>query len=129
MNKLFISFITSLALLAAGTVMAQESGQEANASGGYSDSTSADAEENDFSDQDLENFVSAQKKINSVRDEYITRIEAADSKEKARELQMEGNERMVTAIEGASIDFETYQAIAEAYEKDPDVRDRVDALM
>lgn len=129
MNKLFISFITSLALLAAGTVMAQEGGQEANASGAYSDSASADAEENDFSDQDLENFVSVQKKINSVRDEYITKIEAADSKEKARELQMEGNERMVNAIEGASIDFETYQAIAEAYEKDPSVRDRVDALM
>lgn len=132
MNKLLMSVAASLALLAAGPALAQESQQSpesANSSGGYSDPAAAGTQETNFNDQELKNFVAAQEGINSVRDEYMGKIEAADSQQKAQELQMEANDEMVTVIEDAGIDVQTYNAIATAYNSEPQVRNRVDALM
>lgn len=132
MNKLLMSVAASLALLAAGPAIAQESQQSpesANSSGGYSDPAAAGTQETNFNDQELKNFVAAQEGINSVRDEYMGKIEAADSQQKAQELQMEANDEMVTVIEDAGIDVQTYNAIATAYNSEPQVRNRVDALM
>jgi len=131
MNKLLISVAASLALLAAGPVLAQEgqSPETADTSGGYSDPASAGTQNTNFNDQELKQFVSAQEGINSVRDEYMTKIEAADSQQKAQELQMEANDEMVTVIEDAGIDVQTYNSIATAYNSEPSVRNRVDALM
>lgn len=132
MNKLVISVAASLALLAAGPALAQEgqqSPESANTSGGYSDPASTGTQETNFNDQELKQFVSAQEGINSVRDEYMEKIEAADSQQKAQELQMEANDEMVGVIENAGIDVQTYNSIATAYNSEPSVRNRVDALM
>lgn len=132
MNKLLISVAASLALLAAGPALAQEGQQSpeaANTSGGYSDPASAGTQDTHFNDQELKQFVSAQEGINNVRGEYIEKIEAADSQQKAQELQMEANEEMVSVIEDAGIDVKTYNSIATAYNSEPQVRNRVDALM
>lgn len=128
MNKLLISVAASLALLAATPALAQE-GQQQNSSGGYSDPASAGTQNTDFNDQELKQFVSAQEGINGIRDEYMEKIEAADSQQTAQELQMEANEEMISVIEDAGIDVQTYNAIATAYNSEPDVRDRVDSMM
>ena len=47
-----------------------------------------------------------------VREEYIQKIEAADSQQKAQELQMEANDKMVSVIEDVGIDIPTYNSIA-----------------
>ena len=132
MNKLIISVAASLALLAAGPAFAQEGQQapkSANSSGGYSDPAATGTQNTNFNDQELKQFVSAQEGINGIRDEYMEKIEAADSQEKAQELQMEANDEMVTFIENSGIDVQTYNAIATAYNSEPRVRNRVDALM
>ncbi len=64
-----------------------------------------------------------------VREEYIEKIESAESQQKAQELQMEANDEMVSVIEDVGIDIPTYNAIATAYSSEPKVRNRVDALM
>ncbi|MBP54594.1 MAG: hypothetical protein CMG88_08570, partial [Marinobacter sp.] len=48
---------------------------------------------------------------------------------KAQELQMEANDEMVTEIEDSGMDIPTYNSIATAYNSEPQVRNRVDALM
>lgn len=132
MNKLLISLTASLALLAAGPALAQENSQNpesADSDGGYSDPASAGSQDTNFSDQELKQFVEAQKGINDVRDEYMAKIEEAESQQKAQELQMEANDEMVTIIEDAGMDIPTYNSIATAYNSEPEVRNRVDPLM
>lgn len=132
MNKFFVSLTASLALLATGPVLAQDSEQnpeQTDTDGGYSDPASAGSQDTNFSDEELKQFVEAQQGINDIRDEYMAKIEDADSQEKAQELQMEANDEMVTVIEDAGMDIPTYNSIATAYNSEPKVRNRVDALM
>ncbi|EDM47031.1 DUF4168 domain-containing protein [Marinobacter algicola] len=132
MNKLLISLTASLALLAAGPALAQENQQSpeaTNPNGGYSDPASAGTQKTNFTDSELKQFVEAQEGINNIRDEYMEKIEAADSQKKAQELQMEANDEMVTVIEDSGMDIPTYNSIATAYNSEPQVRNRVDALM
>lgn len=132
MNKLLVSLTASLALLAAGPALAQESQQSPEATdpgGGYSDPAAAGTQKTNFSDEELKQFVKAQEGINEIRDEYMEKIEGAESQQKAQELQMEANDEMVTVIEDAGMDIPTYNSIATAYNSEPQVRNRVDALM
>ncbi|MCR8913528.1 DUF4168 domain-containing protein [Marinobacter panjinensis] len=132
MNKLLVSLTASLALLAAGPALAQDNQQSpesTDSDGGYSDPAAAGTQNTNFNDQELKQFVKAQEGINDIRDEYMEKIEAADSQQKAQELQMEANDEMVTVIEDAGMDIPTYNSIATAYNSEPQVRNRVDALM
>jgi GTP1/Obg family GTP-binding protein len=114
-----------LALLATGPALAQE-GQQ---SGSATDPAMSGAQDTSFSDQELSQFVDAQEGINGIRDEYMEKIESADSQQKAQELQMEANDEMVSVIEDAGIDVPTYNSIATAYNSQPEVRNRVDEMM
>ena len=133
MNKLLVSVTASVALLAAAPAMAQQNQQEPAAqqtqSPGYSDPAAAGTQDTNFSDAQLKDFIEAQEGVMEVREEYIQKIEAADSQQKAQELQMEANDKMVSVIEDVGIDIPTYNSIATAYSSEPKVRNRVDALM
>ncbi|MEC7816876.1 MAG: DUF4168 domain-containing protein [Pseudomonadota bacterium] len=124
MNKLLVSVTASLALLAATPVLAQDASQ----SEGYGDPAAAQ-QATDFSDDQLKQFIQAQEGVMEVREEYIEKIEAADSQEQAQELQMEANDEMVSIIEDMGMDIPTYNSIATAYSSEPQVRNRIDALM
>ncbi|RBW49332.1 DUF4168 domain-containing protein [Marinobacter sp. F3R11] len=132
MNKLLISLTASIALLAAGPVLAQQSQQSPAMTGdsaGYSNPAAAGTQKTDYTDAELKQFIGAQEGITKVREEYIEKIESADSQEKAQELQMEANDEMVSVIEDSGMDIPTYNAIATAYSSEPKVRNRIEALM
>lgn len=82
----------------------------------------------DFSDEDLQQFVDLQGEIGDIREEYVSKIEEADSEDKARELQQEAQSAMVEAIEAAGMSVQDYNAIAVAYNSNPDVQERVDEM-
>lgn len=82
----------------------------------------------DFSDEDLQQFVDLQGEIGEIREEYVSKIEGADSEDKARELQQEAQSAMVEAIEAAGMSVQDYNAIAVAYNSNPDVQERVDEM-
>ena len=82
----------------------------------------------DFSDQELETFVELQDEIGEVREQYVSEIEAAGSEDEARQLQQEAQTEMVEVIEDAGMSVEEYNAIAVAYNSDPSIQERVDAL-
>lgn len=82
----------------------------------------------DFSDEELQQFVDLQDEIGAVREEYVSRIEAADSEDEARQLQQEAQSEMVDTIEAAGMSVQEYNAIAVAYNSNPEIQDRVDAM-
>ncbi|MFC4258247.1 DUF4168 domain-containing protein [Marinobacter lacisalsi] len=133
MKKLLTSFTVSLALVAgAPAVYAQSQTTQEPAQtdqGTYSNPAASGEAETSYNDEELRKFVEAQDGINDIRDEYMGKIEDADSQDDARELQMEANDKMVSVIEDAGLDIPTYNAIATAYNSEPSVRNRVDALM
>lgn len=132
MNKLLVAITASMALLAAGPTVAQQNQQAPASTGdssGYSNPAAAGTQRTDYSDAELKKFIDAQEGITEVREEYIEKIESADSQQKAQELQMEANDEMVSIIEDADLDIPTYNAIATAYSSEPKVRNRIDALM
>lgn len=129
MNKLLVSLTASIALLAAGPAMAQQNPASSGDASGYSNPAAAGTQKTDYTDAELKKFIDAQEGITEVREEYIEKIESADSQQKAQELQMEANEEMVSVIEDADMDIPTYNAIATAYSSEPKVRNRIDALM
>jgi opacity protein-like surface antigen len=137
MNKLLVSVAASVALLAAAPTMAQQQNQQQQQDpaaqqgqgSGYSDPAAAGTQDTNFSDSELKEFIKAQEGVMEVREDYIEKIEAADSQEKAQELQMEANDKMVSVIEEVGMDIPTYNSIATAYSSEPKVRNRIDALM
>ncbi len=131
MKKLLTSAAISVALLAgAPAVYAQSQGTPAQTDQStYTNPAASGETDTSFNDAELRKFVEAQDGINEIRDEYMAKIEEADSQEKAQELQMEANDEMVSVIEDAGLDIPTYNAIATAYNSEPSVRNRVDALM
>ena len=82
----------------------------------------------DFSDEELENFVELQDKIGDVREDYVSQIESAESEDKARELQQKAQTEMVEVIEDAGMTVEEYNAIAVAYNSNPEIQERVDEM-
>lgn len=132
MNKLLVTVTASLALLATAPALAQENQQSPATTGtssGYSDPAAAGSQSTNYTDAELKQFIEAQSGIMEVREQYIEKIESADSQQKAQELQMEANDEMVSVIEDEGMDIPTYNAIATAYSSEPKVRNRIDALM
>lgn len=82
----------------------------------------------DFSDEELQNFVELQDKIGKVREDYVSQIESAESEDKARELQQKAQTEMVEVIEDAGMTVEEYNAIAVAYNSNPEIQERVDEM-
>lgn len=122
--------ITGLALIMAmafggANALAQDYGDNEGQDQGMAQSQQQAA---DFSDAELEKFVNLQGEIGDIREEYVSKIENADSEDKARELQQEAQSAMVSAIEEAGMSVQDYNAIAVAYNSNPDVQKRVDEM-
>ena len=92
-------------------------------------SLGAFAQETDFSDQQLDQFVSAQDDVMDIRDEYVQRIEATDDRDEAMALEQEANQMMVEAVEDTGLTVETYSEIAQAASQDMELAERIQAKM
>lgn len=120
-----ISLAVAFALSTAGMqAVAQEQGQNQ----GQSMGSAQQAKSADFSDKELKNFVELQDKIGNVREEYVSQIESAESEKKARKLQQKAQSKMVEVIEEEGMSVEEYNAIAVAYNSNPEIQERVDQL-
>ncbi|WP_166805009.1 DUF4168 domain-containing protein [Nitrosococcus wardiae] len=83
-----------------------------------------------FSDDQLEAFVAASKKVNEISAEYRPRIEQTQDRERALELQQEASNAMVEMINSKeNLDVETYNAIAQAASTDAKLAQKIQKLM
>lgn len=92
-------------------------------------SMSVAAQESDFSDDQINQFVDAQDEVMEIRDEYVERIESTDDRDEAMELEQEANEMMVEAVEDTGLTVDTYSAIAQAASEDSDLAERIQSMM
>ena len=80
----------------------------------------------DVSNEKLDTFVLAMVEVESVRQEYIPRIEAASSEDEREAIATEGNAAIMDRVDGVpGITFNEYVQIAEAASSDPELGQRV----
>ena len=78
-----------------------------------------------FSDADLQKFADVQTKLESIRDEYSSKLESATEQEAAQSLQQEASQAMIKAIEEQGMDIEVYSQIAQAVRTDDALRQKI----
>ncbi|WNK20915.1 DUF4168 domain-containing protein [Halomonas piscis] len=117
----------SAALLAtglmAGTVQAQQSADTAQ-----SQAPSAEAQAQNFSDQELQQFADASQEIAVVSQEYTERLQSAEDEESQQEVRAEANEKMIEIVENSGLDVDTFNAIGQAIQQDPEMMQRVQEM-
>lgn len=80
------------------------------------------------SDGDLKNFVKANEDVAKVRDEFTQKLNEESDQQKAQQLQMQAQEKMLEAVKDNDMDALTYNAIAARIQTDTELQERVSAL-
>lgn len=83
----------------------------------------------DVSEQELSQFADAQGQISSIQQDFSGRLQGVEDPEKAHELQVQANQEMTAAVEDAGLDVESFNNIAMAIQNDPELQQRLTAMM
>lgn len=89
----------------------------------------APAAASEISDADLEKFAEAHKKVEEIREKYVSEAQSADDPEKVAEVQMNMQQEMVEAVQDEDLDVGTYNRIAQMLPYDEQLRQRVESLL
>ena len=81
------------------------------------------------SQDQLKSFASAALQIQQIRSKWQTRMQAAESDEKAQEFQTQASAEMANAVKEKGLTVETYRAIATAARDNPELASRIAKLM
>lgn len=118
-----ITALISAALLSAGLMTATAHAQQDPAAAPEQPQAAAPAM--DFSDDQLQQFADVSQEIVVISEEYTERLQAADDEAAQQEVQMEANDKMVEAVEDGGLDVDTFNAIGQAVQQDPELMQRV----
>ncbi|PFG51530.1 uncharacterized protein DUF4168 [Marinobacter sp. LV10R520-4] len=132
MNKRIQSVLTTTALvslLSAASALAQQTPAIEKITESFSEPAAAGTHTAFYNDAQLHRFVNAQQQIGNLQNDYKDRIDGAESEADVKRLGEEVNARMAKIIESQNMDIDTYNAIAIAYNSEPSIRNRIDALM
>jgi len=122
MTALFSAALLSLGF-AATQVQAQDDAASNNA-----EQAQATATAQDFSDQQLQQFADASQEIAVISQEYTQELQAAEGEQAQQDVRMEANDKMVEAVEQSGLDVDTFNAIGQAIQQDPDMMQRVQEM-
>lgn len=87
------------------------------------------AEQPQLDDETLENFVAAAKELGEIRNEFVVQLQGVQDENKAREIQEEMNQKMLSAVNSSGIDVPTYNYIANQMNTDQQLRSKVEAML
>ncbi|MBH8579010.1 DUF4168 domain-containing protein [Halomonas pacifica] len=121
MTALFSAALLSAGLMAATGAMAQEDPATQAAQ------PQAQAAQN-FSDDQLQQFADASQEIAAISQEYTQRLQDAEDEAAQQEIRLEANERMVEEVEATGLEVNTFNAIGQAIQQDPELLERVQAM-
>ncbi len=116
----------SAALLSAGLMAATAHAQQDPAAA--PEQPQAEAPAMDFSDEQLQQFADASEEIVVISEEYTERLQSAEDQAAQQEVQMEANDKMVEAVEDSGLDVDTFNAIGQAVQQDPELMQRVQEM-
>ena len=77
-----------------------------------------------MTDEDLEKFVTAEKKVNEIRQELTEELSNAGDQQEAQQMQLDAQEEMVEAIQDEEMDIPRYNEIASRMQTDMELRQR-----
>lgn len=118
MQTYLTSIILATVLAFAGTAVAQE----------YQSPPPPAAAQADVSDKKLKKFSKAHNKVETIREDYTSRLVETQDSEKAQELQTEANMKMTRAVEDAGLDVESFNQIAIALQENPELQQRLSEI-
>lgn len=86
-------------------------------------------EEPTLDDATLENFVAAAVELGEIRNEFVVQLQGVQDEDKAREIQEEMNQKMLSAVDEAGIDVPTYNYIANQMNTDEQLRNKIEGML
>ena len=82
----------------------------------------------DFSDQQLQQFADASQEIAVISQEYTQRLQEAEDEAAQQEVRAEANDRMIEVVEDSGLDVDTFNAIGQSIQQDPEMMQRVQEM-
>ncbi|MBB3230382.1 DUF4168 domain-containing protein [Halomonas stenophila] len=116
----------SAALLSAGLMGSMAHAQENTA--GTAEQAPAEAQAQNFSDAQLQKFADASKQIAVISQDYTKQLQEAEGDEAQQSVRQEANEKMVEAVENSGLEVDTFNAIGQAIQQDPELMQRVQQM-
>lgn len=83
----------------------------------------------DISDKKLEKFADSLGEIMEIREDFTAKLEKTGDPAEAQELQQQANEKMMNTVVENDLSIEEYNAINQAVQNDPQLRERVIAMV
>ncbi|WP_111414739.1 DUF4168 domain-containing protein [Billgrantia lactosivorans] len=121
----------SAALLSAGLMTVQAHAQQDPAQDPAQDQAGqpqAQAPAQDFSEDQLQQFADASQEIAVISQDYTERLHEAEDEQSQQEVRMEANDKMVEVVEDNGLDVDTFNAIGQAIQQDPELMQRVQEM-
>ena len=82
-----------------------------------------------ISEKKLEKFADSLGEIMVIREDFTAKLEKTGDPAEAQQLQQEANEKMMNTVVDNDLSIEEYNAINQAVQNDPKLRDRVIAMV
>lgn len=117
----------SAALLATGLVATSAHAQESQ-DPAQDPMATQQAPAQDFSDEQLQQFADASQEIAVISQDYTQRLQEAEDEQTQQEVRTEANDKMIEVVEGSGLDVETFNAIGQAIQQNPEMMQRVQEM-
>ncbi|MGE6995960.1 DUF4168 domain-containing protein [Pseudomonas sp. NPDC047961] len=83
----------------------------------------------DISDKKLEKFADSLSEIMEIRQDFTAKLEKTGDPAEAQQLQQQANEKMMETVENNNLSIEEYNAINQAVQNNPQLRDKVISMI
>lgn len=83
----------------------------------------------DISDKKLEKFADSLGEIMEIRQDFTAKLEKTGDPAEAQQLQQQANEKMMETVENNNLSIEEYNAINQAVQNNPQLRDKVISMI
>jgi len=80
-------------------------------------------------DEQLERYIDASRKVASVAQEYQPQLEQASDEAARQEILQQADQEMVAAVEADGFSVEEYNGISLAIQQDDELRGRVESMI
>ena len=81
------------------------------------------------SEEQLQRYAGAVKKVSAVAADYQPRLEAAQDDAARQVVRVEADQKMVDVVEADGMSLQEYNGISRAVQRDPTLRQRVESLV
>lgn len=128
-SKLYILFAVMVSLLfAASALNAQDTqgGQQGQGQGQYEQQQ---PQADDFSEDQIESFVSARAEVDELRQEFRPKFQEAEDVDTAQNLRKEFQKEAIQILDEEGLDVQTYNGIVKGMDRNKELRNKIQKKM